>query len=82
MDPVLPTDAAPCETMEVTEGGEITVNWSSEEVADVPPGVVTVTSTVPTMPAVPLAADGLVTVICVPVSNRGRSGPSPRRWSP
>ena len=71
MDPVLPTDAAPCETMEVTKGGEIPVNWSSEEVADVPPGVVTITSTVPTMPEVPLAADGLVTVICVPVSEPG-----------
>ena len=28
-------------------GGEINVNWSADEVVEVPPGVVTVTSTVP-----------------------------------
>jgi hypothetical protein len=35
------------------------VNWSGEDGNDVPYGVVTVTSTVPTVPA------GAVTVICV-----------------
>ena len=38
------------------------MNWSAAEVADVPPAVVTVTSTVPAVPA------GLVAVICVAVS--------------
>ena len=35
------------------------MNWSADEVAEVPPGLVTVTSTVPAEPA------GLVAVICV-----------------
>ena len=35
------------------------MNWSADEVADVPLAVVTVTSTVPAVPA------GLVAVICV-----------------
>jgi hypothetical protein len=43
----------------LTVGMPIYENWSADDVAEVPPGVVTVTS------MVPAAWPGLVTVICV-----------------
>jgi hypothetical protein len=65
--PVIVTDVPPdvdpdLGLMPVTAGGATYVNWSADEVAEVPPGVTTVTSTVPAVPA------GLVAVICVSVS--------------
>ena len=45
---VVPPDCGPSVgLMLVTVGAAVYVNWSAEEVADVPPGVVTVTSTTP-----------------------------------
>ena len=65
--PVIVTDvlpaAGPCKGLTaVTAGGAMYVNLSAEEVADVPPGPTTVTSTIPAVPA------GLVAVICVPAA--------------
>jgi hypothetical protein len=50
--PVMATDVPPVVgpavgEIDVTVGGATWVNWSAADVADVPPGVVTVTSTVP-----------------------------------
>jgi hypothetical protein len=60
---VVPPDVGPAVGLTpVTVGAATYVNRSADEVADVPPAVVTVTSTVPAVP------EGLRSTICVAVS--------------
>jgi hypothetical protein len=64
---VPPAIGPPAGETPVTTGAAMYVKWSAELVAEVPPGVVTVTSTVPASPAgeVALMLVGLTTVTSV-----------------